>query len=191
MLVRTGPSDLVTSYRTNKGETGTVLWARNQYKAWGLSIDQADGRGHILGNWNDPFPLMTFDYSSDPTRGRVAIGTEDMPGDDYCLYVAKGILTEKVKVAMQNTSEWSDHVFKPNYRLMPLKEVDAFIKEHGHLPGVPSAATMVEQGLDVVKTDAMLLEKVEELTLHLIAMEKRVAELERVNAQLQKLAHSH
>ena len=191
MLVRTGPSDLVTSYCTDKGETGTVLWARNQYKAWGLSIDQADGRGHILGNWNDPFPLMTFDYSSDPTRGRVAIGTEDMPGDEYCLYVAKGILTEKVKVAMQNTSEWSDHVFQPNYRLMPLKEVDAFIKEHGHLPGVPSAAQMVESGLDVVKTDAMLMEKIEEIILHLIAMEKQIQGLQQENLDLHRRLLKH
>ena len=77
-----------------------------------------------------------------------------------------------------------DRVFQPGYALMPLREVDAFIKQNGHLPGVPSAEQMVEQGLDVVKTDAMLMEKIEEITLHLIGMEKRVVELERENATL-------
>ncbi len=89
-------------------------------------------------------------------------------------------------MALRNTSEWSDHVFLPNYRLMPLKEVDTFIKEHGHLPGVPSAAQMVESGLDVVKTDAMLMEKIEVITLHLIAMEKQIQGLQQENLDLQR-----
>ena len=89
-------------------------------------------------------------------------------------------------MALRNTSEWSDHVFLPNYRLMPLKEVDTFIKEHGHLPGVPSAALMVESGLDVVKTDAMLMEKIDVITLHLIAMEKQFQGLQQENLDLQR-----
>lgn len=123
---------------------------------------------------------MTFAYN------KVGIGTEDMPNDDYSLFVGKGILTEKVKVALQNTSEWSDHVFQPYYNLMPLGEVSDFITKHGHLPGVPSAKQIVESGLDVAKTDAMLMEKIEEITLHLIAMEKRVAEVEKENNALKQ-----
>lgn len=178
LLVRGGTGgDIVTSYTSG---TGPVLWARNAQAAWGLSIDP-DGKGHILGDWNNPHPVMTFAYN------KVAIGTEDMPNDDYSLFVGKGILTEKVKVALQSTDEWSDHVFKPGYALMPLRDVDAFIKENGHLPGVPSAATMVEQGLDVVKMDAMLLEKIEEMTLHLISLEKSLAELEKENFVLRQI----
>ncbi|MBS1938545.1 MAG: hypothetical protein JSS84_12140 [Bacteroidetes bacterium] len=176
LLVQGANGDLASS---SSATTGPVLWARNNLAAFGLSI-APNGKGHILGDWNNPHPIMTFAYD------KVGIGTEDMPNDDYSLFVAKGILTEKVKVALRNTSEWSDHVFQPNYRLMPLKEVDAFIKEHGHLPGVPSAAQLVESGLDVVKTDAMLMAKVEELTLHLIQMEKRVAEVEKENIALRQ-----
>lgn len=179
LIVRGGPTgDIVTSATST---TGPVVWARNNLAAWGLSVD-ASGKGHILGDWNNPHPIMTFAYN------KVGIGTDNMPNDDYGLFVGKGILTEKVKVALQNTSAWSDHVFKPGYALMPLGEVSAFIAKHGHLPGVPSAKQMVEQGLDVAKTDAMLMGKIEELTLHLITMEKRVAELERENS---KLKHSN
>ncbi|HRN37439.1 MAG TPA: hypothetical protein PLL18_11065 [Flavobacteriales bacterium] len=182
LLIRDGTDgDIVTS---SSASTGPVLWARNNQAAWGLSIDQ-NGKGHILGDWNNPHPIMTFAYD------KVGIGTEDMPNDEYSLFVGKGILTEKVKVALRNTSEWSDHVFLPNYRLMPLKEVDTFIKEHGHLPGVPSAAQMVESGLDVVKTDAMLMEKIEVITLHLIAMEKQIQGLQQENLDLQRRLLKH
>jgi hypothetical protein len=159
--------DIITSYSAT---TGQVIWARNNLAAWGLSIDPL-GNGHILGDWNNPHPIMTFKYN------KVGIGTEDMPNDDYSLFVGKGILTEKVKVALQSTAEWSDHVFQPNYRLMPLEEVSAYISEHGHLPGVPSAEDMVEQGLDVVKTDALLMAKVEELTLYILQLKLEIEEL--------------
>lgn len=181
MIVKGGAEgDIVTSWNAT---TGPVLWARNGLSAWGLSISP-DGKGHILGDWNAPHPIMTFTYD------KVGIGTEDMTSNDYSLFVGKGILTEKVKVALQSSSEWSDHVFKPSYSLMPLRDVDAFIKQNGHLPGVPSAEQMVEQGLDVVKTDAMLMEKIEEMTLHLIIMEDRVIELEKDNRALLKLVNN-
>lgn len=116
-------------------------------------------------------------------HGGVAIGEVTTP-TNYLLAVEKGIITDRIKVALHTGNDWSDHVFKPGYALMSLEQVAAYIKEHGHLPGVPSAEQMVEQGLDVVKTDAMLLEKIEEMTLHMIAMEKRVLELEDQNKAL-------
>lgn len=104
----------------------------------------------------------------------------------YRLFVKNGILTEKVVVTLHNGSEWSDHVFASGYELMPLKQVAAFIEQNKHLPGVPSAACMVDEGLDVVKTDALLLQKIEELTLHMIAMEKRLRQLEAENKTLRQ-----
>ncbi len=91
---------------------------------------------------------------------------------DYNLFVSKGILTEKVKVAVKNTDEWSDKVFDSAYSLRPLAEVETYIKANRHLPGIPSAKEMVERGNDLHQTDAKLLEKVEELTLYTIQLEK-------------------
>ncbi len=90
----------------------------------------------------------------------------------YKLFVEDGILTEKVKVAVKNTAEWSDKVFAPSYSLRPLTEVAQYIDKHQHLPGVPSAVEVVEKGIDVAKMDAKLLEKIEELTLYSIQLEK-------------------
>jgi hypothetical protein len=108
--------------------------------------------------------------------GKVSIGTENTPGS-YRLYVTGGILTEKVKVALLSSVDWADYVFSPGYTLMPLEDVEAFISVNGHLPGVPSADEMVEQGLDVAKTDAMLMAKVEELTLYVLQLKKELEAL--------------
>jgi hypothetical protein len=100
----------------------------------------------------------------------------------YRLYVDKGILTEKVKVAVKTSADWADHVFNKNYPLMPLQQVDAFIQANGHLPGIPSAEEMVKKGNDLGQTDAKLLAKIEELTLYMIEIKKE-------NDQLKQMIH--
>jgi carbonic anhydrase/acetyltransferase-like protein (isoleucine patch superfamily) len=106
----------------------------------------------------------------------------------YKLFVEDGILTEKVKVAVKNTAEWSDKVFAPSYSLWPLADVEQYISKHQHLPGVPSAQEMVQQGNDLHKTDAKLLEKIEELTLYSIQLEKQLEATKREQqAKIDKL----
>ena len=73
---------------------------------------------------------------------------------------------------------WPDYVFEKNYELMPLNEVKNFIQKEGHLPNIPSAEKIEADGLNLGKMNALLLEKIEELTLHLIEQEKRISELE-------------
>jgi hypothetical protein len=69
-------------------------------------------------------------------------------------------------------------VFDEDYDLMSLSEVESFIKENKHLPDVPSAKEVKKDGLDVAEMNATLLKKVEELTLHIIELEKKVNELQ-------------
>ena len=71
----------------------------------------------------------------------------------------------------------ADYVFADDYKLKSLEEVEKHIAKHKHLPGVPSAKEMVDDGVNVVEMQMKLLEKVEELTLHIIAMKKENAEL--------------
>jgi len=176
-LRTTGAATSITS--TSSSSDPVNQWVVNGLYGYALSVD-GDGIGHIMEDYNTPISLLSF------KEGRVAIGDVPMETSsyDYGLYVARGILTERVKVAIHDTPQWSDHVFRPNYSLMPLEEVADFIAQNGHLPDVPSAECMVEEGLDVVQTDAMLLQKIEELTLHLVALNKRVSTLEEENAKL-------
>jgi len=106
-------------------------------------------------------------------NGKVRIGfnTVATPGN-YKLYVETGILTEKVKVAGINSSDWADYVFDEDYHLNSTEEVEKFIKENKHLPNVPSANEVSENGVDMVEMDATLLRQIEELWLHVIELKK-------------------
>jgi hypothetical protein len=74
---------------------------------------------------------------------------------------------------------WPDHVFAQDYKLMPLPEVEAHIKQEGHLPGLPSALEVSEKGVRIGEMQSVLLSKIEELTLHMIQQEKRALEQEK------------
>ncbi len=77
-----------------------------------------------------------------------------------------------MKVAVQSSSDWSDYVFAPGYKLPTLAAMEQHIQQTGHLPCVPSATEMVERGNELHRTDAKLLGKIEELTLYSIRLEK-------------------
>ncbi len=84
-------------------------------------------------------------------------------------------------------TNWSDFVFDPGYRLTPLSEVERQIKAERHLPGIPSAHDVAQGGVSLGQMQARLLQKIEELTLHVIAQEKRIQKLEEENRQLRSM----
>lgn len=101
-------------------------------------------------------------------------GTPGETADAFKLYVEGGIRTERVKVDVASLNGWADYVFASDYQMLSTEELEAYIKEHGHLPGVPSAEEVVENGLDLGEMNKILLEKVEELTLRVLELEKQV-----------------
>lgn len=114
---------------------------------------------------------------------RVKIGAANFPGStDYLLAVGGSIIAEEVLVQLEGS--WPDYVFEQNYDLKSLAEVENHIAQAKHLPGVPSAKTVAEKGLDLGEMQRTQMEKIEELFLHLIALEKRVKQLEEENAAL-------
>ena len=93
------------------------------------------------------------------------------------------ITAKEVKVT---STGWPDYVFADDYDLMPLSALAAYIQANGHLPEVPSAEEVATNGLSLGASQALLLKKIEELTLYMIAMQQeneglkeRVMELER------------
>lgn len=124
-------------------------------------------------NWKS---TMTFSGS------RVGIGTEN---PDATLTVKGKIHAEEVKVDLNVPA---DYVFekyftgistlKADYEMLSLSQVEQFIKANHHLPDVPSAKTIQEEGLLLKEMTNLLLQKVEELTLYTIEQEKRINTLE-------------
>jgi hypothetical protein len=77
-------------------------------------------------------------------------------------------------------------VFADAYQLRSLGEVEAFINKNKHLPDVPSAIEVVEKGVDLGKMDALLLQKIEELTLYMIELKKSNEQLRKELNELKK-----
>ncbi|MEO0527533.1 MAG: fibronectin type III domain-containing protein [Bacteroidota bacterium] len=103
--------------------------------------------------------------------GNVGIGTSTLP-TGYRLAVDGKMIGEEVKV--QLSAQWPDYVFGKGYDLPTLESIAKYIKEEGHLPKMPSARDAEANGIDLGEMNRLLLEKIEELTLHIIALQKRI-----------------
>lgn len=141
-----------------------------------------------ISNSNTATPLVYGDFSTKYLAvGEVAAADRAAAtSGGYRLLVKGGMITEKIKVAVAGSADWADYVFEPSYKLMSLDKVESFVKENKHLPNVPSAEEMSKNGLDVMQTSAKLMEKIEELTLYMIEMNKEIKALKEENAKLKK-----
>ena len=102
---------------------------------------------------------------------KVCIGTTSK---DERLNVKGTIKTEELVVA----TGWADYVFDDKYKLKTLEEVNDFIQQHKHLPGIPTASEIQTKGLRVAESSTKMMEKIEELTLYIIEQNNRLKKLE-------------
>ena len=73
---------------------------------------------------------------------------------------------------------WADYVFDENYQVPNLKDVETFIGQNKHLPGIPSATDIETNGLKVGDVQTKMMAKIEELTLYIISLNKKIEALE-------------
>jgi hypothetical protein len=79
---------------------------------------------------------------------------------------------------VQEPANWPDYVFSKHYKLMSLPELEKYIRENDHLPGIPSAKEAAENGIGLGDMQKKLLEKIEELTLHLILQNEQIESMQ-------------
>jgi hypothetical protein len=139
---------------------------------YGLGFDVSGGKMALCQNG-----ALYIGSNNAATKTRIQ-NTADLAISalEYQLYVEKGIRTEKVKVNAKEN--WPDFVFEENYNLPSLTEVAVYIEENKHLPNVPSAAEVEQNGVDLGEMDKILLQKVEELTLYVIQQQKQIEALQ-------------
>jgi hypothetical protein len=151
---------------------------KNENSGWWINYrgtnDANQFRDFYVGNGKKQSVLMVKG-----STGSVGIGTTNTKGFKLAVEGNTAINgTLKAKEIKVKTNIWADFVFAPNYKLRPLSEVESYIKENKHLPEIPSEAEVKEEGISVSEMNAKLLQKIEELTLYVVELNKRVKDLE-------------
>ncbi|MFK8038787.1 MAG: hypothetical protein AB8B74_10890 [Crocinitomicaceae bacterium] len=159
------------------GRGATAFFGSETGAPYGEFGIQYNDNGDIAGlNFWKPSGSNNFSnylmFISD--AGNVSIGTDNSEG--YKLAVKGKMIAEEITVKLHTF--WPDFVFTSNYGLMPINEVETFINKNKHLPNVPSAATVQESGINLGEMDAILLQKIEELTLYMIDQNKKIQALQ-------------
>lgn len=132
-----------------------------------------------IGTDSPQFPLDVRGIINLRNRGTIKFSHLNNPNlrngstDQFLTVDEQGeTVLARYRLRVNSPDEWADKVFAPSYQLCPLASVAAYVGQNGHLPGVPSAEQVVREGMDVVKLNATLLEKIEELTLYSIQLER-------------------
>lgn len=141
---------------------GTTNW--NCVKLFGL------GEGGNIQLWAGGKPSMTVRSNEVLLGNKEALNAID-------LRVNGKIYAMEVKVSLDR---WEDIVFDKDYQLLTLNELDTYITNNKHLPDIPSEKEVLENGINVGEMNALLLKKIEELTLYIIDQQKQIDELRTV-----------
>lgn len=153
-------------------------------------LGTGSGNENVLQLWSDNLKeedKKVYEVKQDGNiffQNKVAVGTATLP-TGYTFAVNGQAMFTYIQVKQEG--EWPDYVFSKDYELKDLDEIERFVNENSHLPGMPDGEEVQENGINLAGMNAKLLEKVEELTLYLIEQNKRLdAQDEEIN-ELKKL----
>jgi len=163
---------------------GLTVWPAGVMEISGN--EQVDYNQHVEGNVQvDGHQNVTGNQTiagNQQINGTVTIGANPAPGNPYTsnftsyqLSVDGQIIAKEVVV---NTTGWSDTVFSNTYKLNPLSVVENYVYQNHHLPQIPSEQDVMKNGFSLGEMNKLLLQKIEELTLYTINLEKRLRRLE-------------
>lgn len=169
-------------------------WANGPYKLFSRCPDVNVGIG-------TPHPRVNLDVKGGAHVGKIAVNADPLAmgsklfhlkaaythpsQSNHALFLIEnherplfqvnnnGIARSR-EIVVDLQQAWPDYVFSPGYELIPLKDLASFIEQNGHLPNVPNAAQVAEEGIQLGEMNRILLEKVEELTLHLIEQQRLI-----------------
>ncbi len=157
---------------------GTIAWG-----SAGASLTANQGAAIELRGTGTPFVDFSNDASIDYDARIILLGDDRLTVQGAEFNVLNTLSATRVKVT---TTGYPDYVFKADYDLKTLEEVAHHIQTKGHLPGVPSEKEIVENGLDLNDQSIWQMEKIEELFLHSIELNKQVKELLETNEKLEE-----
>jgi len=159
----------------------------NQHGFVGIGVDSPETKLEVNGDIRTNGAIETYALRLDYTYGLNAATVQVSPslnlvfnlagGDHMVQFDKTGMITAAGFRVDSSQITPPDYVFEKDYNLMNLKEVEQFIATNKHLPGVPSAAEMQKDGVDLLKMNMDLLKKMEELTLYVIQQQREIEEM--------------
>lgn len=158
---------------------GDITSTQYPFGAWGIEYLNDNNEGYGLNFWKthdantNSINYVLFLCEESNYRGNVGIGTSK---PKHKLSV-NGTIQAKELIVTTAAADWPDYVFDTGYNLTSLEELNNYIANKKHLPGMPSANEIDEEGIKVGKMNALLLQKVEELTLYVIELQKQIDKL--------------
>jgi hypothetical protein len=166
-------------YAHNIYFNGTNWVRRNQYSNTWANVFNSQYYDVEFATSNGSDPANTIvtpaSYFRILENGNVGIGTTT-PGS-FRLAVEGKIGAREVHVTSQNP--WPDYVFNNGYQLENLYSLESYIRQNNHLPNIPSAQEVKDNGIELGNMNGKLLEKIEELTLYIIELNKKIDKLEK------------
>jgi len=165
-------SSSILNYSTTY--TGFNAVRNNAAGTFTLNSDGAHNGGSIF------YSTILGDMVFSSVPSNASPNVSQTVNDQYVYSNASLRITPTTVIAKEiqvKTSVWADYVFKKDYKLRPLHEVEKYIDANSHLPEVPSEAEVMEKGINVSEMNATLLKKVEELTLYMIQQQKEIEAL--------------
>lgn len=157
---------------------GSAANPNDQIGNWGIEYLCSENDGYGLNFWR-PWTSTQMGgnyYLFLSDSGNVGIGTKNPQAK---LAVNGDILAKSIRVNTSSTY-WPDYVFEDGYNLMSLRDLESYIVKNRHLPGIPSASEIdAKNEVDLGEMNALLLEKVEELTRYIIELQKQIDELKK------------
>jgi hypothetical protein len=155
---------------TNMVLDNNEIQARNNGEASTLFLNSLGGNVRI---GDGPFSSShKLGVAGDAVvTGNLRVGTAVLPAGYTFGVDGKMICTE---VMVRLVTDWPDYVFGRNHILPKLTELEKFIQTNKHLPGIPSATAIKEQGLPLGEMQRLQMEKIEELTLYIIQLQKEI-----------------
>ncbi len=163
----------IRAYAQGTSSSGLVIAV--EASAYGTNGTRTGLFGRAIGgstNWAGYFAEGNV-YVTNELR----IGSGALSGAaGYKVAVDGKIIAEELRIKL--SQNWPDYVFEETYKYPTIPELSEFVKNNKHLPGVPTAAMVKDQGILLGEMQSILLEKIEELTLHIIQLNERIIVLE-------------
>ena len=180
------------AFNNSSGEQNALIGNLSGYNSVGSNnvflgymsgYSETESNKLYIENTSSSLPLIYGDFNSDfvTINGKLGIGTTEF--GDAQLAVNGKIVAKEIVITVDN---FPDYVFDDDYALLPLNDLETYVKTNKHLPGIKSRVEVLDQGVDLGELNTQLLEKIEELTLHVINLDKKASEISDMNEEMQK-----